>query len=136
MGATRRPSIGETTVDVAFIEARHPPDIKDLWTESRLFLELAMPTCLLSFGFTLSPLLTASYVGLRFGPVFLSAFTLGNLAGNLFTFSLLAGLFSAADTLAPQAFGIGDYKEVGLIALRGVFASFLLVVPVNVLLIF
>lgn len=135
MGAARRPSTGESTVDVAFIEQFHPPDEKGLWTESRLFLELAIPTCLLSFGFTLSPLLTASYVGLRFGPVFLSAFTLGNLTGNLCTFSLLAGLFSASDTLAPQAFGVGDYKEVGLIAFRGVFASFVLVVPLNVLLI-
>lgn len=135
MGAARRPSMGETMGDVAFIEEHHPPDTKDIWTESRLFLELAIPTCLLSFGFTLSPLLTASYVGLRFGPVFLSAFTLGNLTGNLCTFSLLAGLFSAADTLAPQAFGAGDYREVGLIAIRGVFASFVLVVPVNILLI-
>jgi MATE family multidrug resistance protein len=135
MGVARRPSTGETIVDVAFIEERHPPDAKNWWTESRLFLELAIPTCLISFGFTWSPLLTASYVGLRFGPVFLSAFSLGNLTGNLCTFSLLAGLFSAADTLAPQAFGIGDYKEVGLIALRGAFASVVLVAPVNVLLI-
>lgn len=135
MGATRRPSIGESTADVAFIANHQPPDTTDFWNEARLFLELAIPTCLLSFGFTLSPLLTASYVGLKFGPIFLSAFTLGNLTGNLCTFSLLAGLFSAADTLGPQAFGIGDYKEVGLIAMRGVVGSFVLILPINILLI-
>lgn len=135
MGATRRPSIGEATVDVAFIGDHQPPDTTDFWTEVRLFLELAIPTCLLSFGFTLSPLLTASYVGLKFGPTYLSAFTLGNLTGNLSTFSLLAGIFSASDTLSPQAFGIGDYRELGFIALRGVFASFVVVTPINVLLV-
>lgn len=135
MGATRRPSIGEATVDVAFIGDHQPPDTTNLSTEFRLFLELAIPTCLLSFGFTLSPLLTASYVGLKFGPTYLSAFTLGNLTGNLSTFSLLAGIFSASDTLSPQAFGIGDYPEVGFIAMRGVVACLALVTPVNIFLV-
>ena len=135
MGATRRPSTGEAISDVAFIEKGHPIDAKSFWIEVRLFLELAIPTCLLSCGFTLSPLLTASYVGLRFGPMFLSAFTLGNLTANLCTFSLLAGVFSASDTLAPQAFGVGDYNEVGLIAVRGIFASLILVIPINIFLV-
>jgi len=135
MGATRRPSIGEVICEVGYIEKSHPIDAKNFWTEVRLFLELAIPTCLLSCGFTISPLLTASYVGTKFGPMFLSAFTLGNLTGNLCTFSLLAGMFSASDTLSPQAFAVGDYREVGLIALRGVFASSSLLIPVNVLLV-
>ena len=127
--------MGDTTADVAFIGDHQPPDTTYFWAETRLFLELAIPTCLLGFAFTLSPLLTASYVGLKFGPVFLSAFTLGNLTGNLCTFSLLAGLFSASDTLSPQAYGIGNYKEVGLIAMRGFFASVVLILPINVLLV-
>lgn len=135
MGPTRRPSLGECAVDVAFIGDHQPEEAKNFWTETKLFLELAIPTSFLGLGFTLSPLLTASYVGLRFGPVFLSAFTLGNLTGNLCTFSLLAGLLSAADTLGPQAFGVGDYREVGLIALRGIFASIIIILPINVLLV-
>lgn len=135
MGATRRPSIGEAIADVAYIEKGHPIDVKSFWAEVRLFLELAIPQCLLSFGFTLSPLLTASYVGLKFGPVYLSAFTLGNLTGNLSTFSVLSGIFSASDTLSPQAFGAGNYREVGLLAMRGAIVGFALVIPINVLLV-
>jgi MATE family multidrug resistance protein len=86
-------------------------------------------------GFIISPLLTASYVGRKFGPTFLSGFTLANMTGNLCTFSLLAGLFSAADTLGPQAFGAGDKKEVGLLAMRGFFFSCILLFPINVVLV-
>jgi Na+-driven multidrug efflux pump len=57
------------------------------------------------------------------------------LTGNLCTFSLMAGLFSAADTLGPQSFGTGDKREVGLIAIRGfVFASCILL-PINIVLV-
>lgn len=102
--------------------------------EIRLFLELAVPNTLLDFGMTVSPLLTACYVGLKFGPTYLSAFTLANLTGNLSTFSVLMGLFSAADTLSPQAFGKEDFQEVGFIAMRGVVVSLCLLIPVNILL--
>eukprot|EP00934_Nitzschia_sp_Nitz4_P004444 Nitzschia sp. Nitz4//scaffold19_size178191//98844//100449//NITZ4_001982-RA/size178191-augustus-gene-0.107-mRNA-1//-1//CDS//3329540696//4434//frame0 len=135
MGADRRPPFDDATAEVAFIGDHQPDEAKSFWTEARLFLELAIPTSFLGLGFILSPLLTASYVGLRFGPIFLSAFTLGNLTGNLCTFSLMSGLFSASDTLAPQAFGVGDYREVGLIAIRGVFIAVLAIFPINVLLV-
>jgi len=108
----------------------------NFWLEARLFLELAGVSCLMNLGFIMSPLLTASYVGRSFPPVYLSAFTLANLTGNLSTFSLMAGLFSASDTLSPQAFGRGDYPEVGTIAIRGFVASFTLLYPINVVLYF
>lgn len=104
---------------------------KELW----LFLELAVPTTLLNLGFIISPLFTASYVGRRFGPAFLSGFTLANLTGNLSTFSLMAGLFSAADTLGPRAYASGDKKEVGLIAIRGFIVACAILIPINVVLV-
>ena len=131
----RRPSVGESAAEVAALVHAGAVQSTGWLNEARLFLELAIPTSLLNFSFTLSPLLTASYVGLKFGKMYLSAFTLANLTGNLFTFSLLAGMFSASDTLSPQAFGKGDYKEVGLIAMRGTTAAAILLIPINIVLV-
>ena len=132
------PSLGESSCDVIHIgeSQSQPATSNSARSEIRLFLELAIPTTLLNLGFTISPLLTASYVGRTFGSEYLSGFTLANLTGNLCAFSLLAGLFSASDTLSPQAFGAGDYKEVGLIAMRGVFFSMLLLIPINIVLVY
>lgn len=110
-------------------------ETNSLGTEVRLFLELAIPTLVVNLGTTFSPLLTASYVGRRFGPTFLSGFTLANLTGNLCTFSLMAGLFSAADTLGPQSFGTGDNREVGLIAIRGFVSACSVLLPINIMLV-
>ena len=104
----------------------------DIWIETRLFLELAGVSSLMNLGFISSPLLTASYIGRNFAPVYLSGFTLANLTGNLSTFSLMAGLFSASDTLSPQAFGRGDFPEVGKIAIRGFAVSFSVLLPINI----
>mmetsp|Transcript_14215 Transcript_14215/g.34521 ORF Transcript_14215/g.34521 Transcript_14215/m.34521 type:complete len:506 (+) Transcript_14215:37-1554(+) len=109
--------------------------LNSLGTELWLFLELAIPTAILNLGFIVSPLMTASHVGRKFGPTFLSGFTLANLTGNLCTFSLMSGLFSAADTLGPQAFGSGQKKEVGLIALRGFAFAICLLLPISVILV-
>jgi MATE family multidrug resistance protein len=133
--APKTPSLDESPCDVVHIGESKPATSNSDRSEIRLFLELAIPTTLLNLSFTISPLLTASYVGRKFGSVYLSGFTLANLTGNLCTFSLLAGLFSAADTLSPQAFGAGHYKEVGLHAMRGFFASMVLLIPINILLV-
>jgi multidrug resistance protein, MATE family len=159
MSGQRRPSCVEVVEDVRYmaIEERylHPEGVRtppsqqnglpkrfsdrmfsatDVWQETRLFMELATTTTLLSLGFILSPLMTASYVGRRFGPVYLSGFTLANLTGNLCTFSIMSGLLSASDTLSPQAFGTGEYRQVGLLALRGIVASGSLLLPINLVL--
>jgi len=131
----RRPSLGESATEVANCLDAHPHVSTGIFNEIRLFLELAVPTTLLNLGFTLSPLLTASYVGLKFGKTYLSAFSLANLTGNLCTFSLMSGMFSAADTLSPQAFGKGDYKELGLLAIRGIASAIVILVPINIILV-
>jgi MATE family multidrug resistance protein len=135
MSSARRPSltVDELTTE-SLIEAKQAAR-KGLASELWLFLELAVPTTLLNLGFVISPLLTASYVGRKFGPTFLSGFTLASLTGNLCTFSLMAGLFSAADTLGPQSFGTGDKREVGLIAIRGFVFACCILLPINVVLV-
>mmetsp|Transcript_21607 Transcript_21607/g.60145 ORF Transcript_21607/g.60145 Transcript_21607/m.60145 type:complete len:509 (-) Transcript_21607:64-1590(-) len=111
--------------------------IKDLLRhELRPFLEVAIPSMLLQIGPVFTPFATASCIGRRFGSVYLSGFTLANLTGNLCSLSLLVGLYSASDTLAPQAFGAGNYKEVGLLCMRGFLASIVLLAIVNVPLVF
>ncbi|KAL3907674.1 MAG: hypothetical protein SGILL_008776 [Bacillariaceae sp.] len=141
MTGQRRPSVGEIVDDVHFIQleqktaSNHFFQSTSAWTEAKLFTELASVTSLLNLGFILSPLLTASYIGRRFGPVFLSGFTLANLTGNLCTFSLMSGLFGASDTLSPQAFGVGNYPEVGYIAMRGVLAAVTMLLPINIVLV-
>jgi MATE family multidrug resistance protein len=64
----------------------------------------------------------------------LGGYQLAFLVINFFTLSLLAGLFSASDTLSPQAFGAGNPREVGVIALRGFLGSLALVLPICLLL--
>jgi MATE family multidrug resistance protein len=140
MTGQRRPSIGEIVDDATYMMNEQKATSNLLqstswWMEARLFSELASVTSLLNLGFILSPLLTASYIGRRFGPVYLSGFTLANLTGNLCTFALMSGLFSATDTLSPQAFGVGNYPEVGFIAMRGVLASVTMLLPINILLV-
>ena len=104
------------------------------WREAKLLLRLAIPTVIIQLGGVLPNFLTASYVGRQFGSVFLDGFTLANLMGNLCNLSLLQGLYTAADTLSPQAFGAGNYKEVGLLAIRGYLASWLVLIPINAVL--
>ena len=104
--------------------------------EMKLFLELAIPTILLNVGFTISPLLTASVVGRKFGSMYLSSFTLGNLTGNICSFSILAGILGATDTLGPQAYGLENYKEIGLLTIRGIVLNLILLIPINILLIY
>lgn len=135
-GNAHRSSNSATDHDPSTTYGKHKIDAGSFWTEVRLFLEQAGVSCLMSLGFILSPMLTASYIGRSFPTVYLSAFTLANLTGNVCTFSLMTGLFSASDTLSPQAFGRGDYPEVGRIAIRGFVASFVLLFPINTILFF
>jgi MATE family multidrug resistance protein len=112
-----------------------PPPLPSTWKrEARLLLDLAIPTVVIQLGGVLPNFVCASYVGRHYGSVYLDGFTLANLMGNLFNLSLLQGLYTAADTLSPQAFGAGNYKEVGLIAVRGYLASLVLLIPINIVL--
>ena len=106
------------------------------WEETKRLTALSIPTIIIQAGLFLPQFLTASYVGTTLGVENLDGFTLGNLMSNLMTLSVLQGLFTANDTLNPQAFGAGNYKEVGLLAIRGFVVCTLSILPSNVILFF
>jgi Na+-driven multidrug efflux pump len=93
------------------------------WMEARLLLELAVPTIFVQLGFVVPLFSIASYVGINYGYIYLDGMTLASLTGNLCTLALLQGLYSASDTLSPEAFGAGNSREVGLLAMRGFLGS-------------
>ena len=107
-----------------------------VWSEIHLLSNIAVPTVIIQLGSTIPAAMTASSIGRQLGSVHLDGVTLANLTGNLLTLSLLWGLYSASDTLSPQAFGAGNYKEVGLIAIRGFVGSMLILTPINAFLFF
>mmetsp|Transcript_116593 Transcript_116593/g.238489 ORF Transcript_116593/g.238489 Transcript_116593/m.238489 type:complete len:561 (+) Transcript_116593:245-1927(+) len=104
----------------------------DFREEASLFLELACVNYLTYMGFAACPLIIASYVGRLYGPMYMTAFSLANLTGNLCTQTLVLGLFGAIDTLSPQALGKGDFAEVGRLWIRGVVSSVAIMVPINI----
>ncbi|KAI2511985.1 MatE-like protein [Fragilaria crotonensis] len=107
-----------------------------VWNEIHLLMSIAVPTVVIQLGSTIPAAMTASAIGRHLGSVHLDGVTLANLTGNLLTLALLWGLYSASDTLGPQAFGAGNYKEVGLIAIRGFVGSMLILIPINLILFF
>ena len=109
---------------------------EEVWGEFKALMHIAVPTFVIQMGFVAPPFLSSSYVGRYFGPLYLDGFQLGYLTVNLFTLSLLSGLFSASDTLSPQAYGAGNYREVGIIAVRGFCFSMAVVMPICLPLVF
>jgi MATE family multidrug resistance protein len=101
------------------------------WKEAKALIDLAVPTVLVQLGATIPPALTASYVGRHLGAAHFDGFALASVTGNLLTLSLLQGLYTACDTLMPQAFGVGNFRELGLIAIRGFAGSLMILIPVN-----
>jgi Na+-driven multidrug efflux pump len=102
--------------------------------EFLLLMKLAAETTVVNIGGTLPNFLVASFVGRKFSVVHFDGFSLASMTSNLCTLSLLRGLYSAADTLSPQAYGAGQKLEVGYIAMRGMIGSFLVLVPTMLLL--
>ncbi|GAX10697.1 multidrug resistance protein, MATE family [Fistulifera solaris] len=103
--------------------------------ETKNLIQLAVPTVGIQIGAVVPPLLLTSYIGRTYGSVRLDGFLLASLTGNLFTLALLQGLFSASDTLSPQAFGANNEREVGLLAMRGFLGSMMVMIPVNAVLV-
>lgn len=64
----------------------------------------------------------------------LAGFALASLSANLACQSIFIGILSASDTLSPQAYGAGNYREVGLLAIRAYASAFVLVLPLALLL--
>ena len=92
--------------------------------EVRLLLNIALPTVILQFCTYIIYPQCASAVGRNLGTEALGAFSLGSLSGNLTCISLVIGTLSASETLQPRAFGLNLYREVGVLAIRGLLMCF------------
>lgn len=99
------------------------------WHELYAVFHLAGPTIILQMSAVLPGFATASYIGRNLDAVHLDGFALASLTINLFTLSILQGLYSASDTLSPQAYGAGNFAEVGHLAVRGFCGSLLITLP-------
>jgi len=107
----------------------------NMYHEMESLVSIAFPTVLVQFStFFLYPQ-CASAVGRDLDTESLAAFSLGSLSGNMTCISIIIGTLTASETLQPRAFGLKQYEEVGLLAIRGLFMCVLsLLVPVILLL--
>lgn len=128
-----------TTTDIDIATTMNPyknvASIESRWYEILLLLRLAIPTFIVQLGSVTPGFVVASYIGrTNTSEVYLDGYTLATVTTNLCILSLLQGMYSAADTLSPQAYGAGSYKQVGYIATRGFIASMILLIPIILLL--
>jgi hypothetical protein len=101
----------------------------DFGIEARLFCNLAAPNVLIQvFSFALW-MENSMYVGQTLGTTELAAVSLGNMCGNLTGLSLIFGMLSAMDTLAPQAMGSKQYGEIGVLVQRSTWLCMAMCLP-------
>ena len=129
----------ETENDRLLSQTNNAPSTEDeaefrVGHELGSLLHLSLPSVAVQFSLYFLFPLTASVVGRKLGSEALAGFALGSLVGNLSCLSVIVGALSAADTLLPRAYGAGDYPEMGLLAIRGVLACTILLVPLVLLL--
>ena len=99
-------------------------------------VELAVPTIIVNLGLFMPPAVVASFVGRTLGTVAMDGFSLGSFIANQSAVAILWGIFTANDTLSPQAFGAKNYREVGLLAIRGFVVGIVAILPPGVVLFF
>jgi MATE family multidrug resistance protein len=109
--------------------------LTDWNSEIHLLLSLAVPTIIIQLGVVLPNVVIASQVGRLYGSIYLDGFAVANLMGNLCNLSLLQGIYTASDTLGPQAYGAKNYRQVGLLSIRGAIVSIVVLLPINVVLV-
>jgi hypothetical protein len=121
----------EVRKSMLMIEEEAEPEEFNLWKESKMLLQIALPAVAVQFSVLFIFPQTAAMVGTVLGTNELAGFSLGSLVGNLTCLSVMVGALTAADTLMPRAFSAERYTEVGRLAVRGfVMCAALLVVPV------
>ena len=84
------------------------------WYEMNALFQLTIPTLIIQLGQVIPGFTIASYIGRTYSNdiSYLDGYTLASLTANLFTLSLLLGIYTASDTLSPQAYGAGNMKEI------------------------
>ena len=96
------------------------------YAQVKLFLGIALPTILIQSSVLALGTMTTSYVGQHIGRHALTGFSVSNLAANLLGNSLIFGMLSGLESLAPQAMGSERYAEVGYLAQSSLVLCFLL----------
>lgn len=97
--------------------------------EIRIILHLASQGIVSQLGWSVPSFFIAHHIGKNLSEMHLDGYSLAILTGNLCVLSLLDGVFSAADTLLPQAFGARKYSDLQLIAIRCVIVCLGIVIP-------
>lgn len=93
---------------------------KSLFEEVFLFLEIGMPSVIVQFLLFFQWTLTTMFLG-ESSATELTAIALASLSANLVGMAVIFGILSALDTLAPQAYGMHNYREIGLLAIRSMW---------------
>lgn len=63
----------------------------------------------------------------------LAGFAMASFVANVSCQSIMVGSLSASDTFSPQAYGAGNYGEIGNLAIRGYVVTLVLLLPFAVL---
>ena len=93
------------------------------------FTKLSAPNTIVMFLMYLQWTATLSIAAKYLGTEEMSGVSLASLTANLSGLTVVYGLLTAVDTLAPQSFGAGNLAEVGILVQRGiitVFATFII----------
>jgi MATE family multidrug resistance protein len=88
------------------------------------FAKLSAPNTIVMFFMYLQWTATLSVAAKYLGTEEMSGVSLASLTANLSGLTVVYGLLSAVDTLAPQSFGAGNMAEVGILVQRGILAVF------------
>eukprot|EP00667_Euglena_gracilis_P007103 EG_transcript_7180 len=100
--------------------------------ELRAIASLAMPVTFsyfIEFGLPTISLMAAG----RLGVEELDGIALGAMTGNITGASFLAGLATALDTLASQAYGARNFEKVGVLAQRATYICLFSCIPIVLL---
>ena len=114
---------GETSAKKSFEEA--PISVA---AELFRFAKLSTPNTIVMFMMYMQMATTLSIAAQHLGTAEMTGVSLASLTANLSGLTIVYGLLSAVDTLAPQSFGAGNMMEVGILVQRGiitVFATFI-----------
>lgn len=104
--------------------------------EMKIIINLAIPSIVAQMGWSVPSALVASYIGRHYGSVYLDAYMLVMVVLSVCTFAILEGIFSALDTLLPQAYGAKKYKDLQYICVRCFIVCMIIIVPVIIVLSF
>ena len=84
-----------SSVPSSFLSSSLCYNISFFLKELNILTNLSIPQIIVTLSFVAPQFLSASFIGRHLGPLFLDAFALASLTGNVFQGTLLQGLFNA-----------------------------------------